>query len=184
MQSEEHIRLGPTAQRARIDWRARAYTLSFWSDAGAEKEALLSGLVDFLLPQKYFVRIDTGWSRWDLDVARGLWSRARIVVCAENHGGMKRLLRVRCAMRLSSLARFLLRLWAALTAGALILGSPLAAAILCGLGLVNLGVALWQLASFGRLMHRIIATVARSAELVPTEPIEHAAPILGAPHAA
>jgi glycosyltransferase involved in cell wall biosynthesis len=183
MQSEKHIRLGPTMQRARIQWLARAFTLSFWSEAGAEKEALLGGLVDFLLPQKYFVQIDTGWSRWDLDIARGLWSRARVVVCAENHGGMKRLLRVRCAMRLSSLARFLLRLWAALTALALILGSPLTAAILGAVGLANLGVALWQLASFGRLMHRIVATVATAAGLAPTEPVGRAAPTLGAPRA-
>ena len=55
--------------------------------------------MDFLLPQKYFVVADTGWSKWDLKIARGLWSRALVPSCAENHGGTKRLLRVRCAMR-------------------------------------------------------------------------------------
>ena len=68
--------------------------------AAAEKEVLLGGLMDFLLPQKYFVVADTGWSKWDLKIARGLWSRALVTVVAENHGGAKRLLRVRCAMRM------------------------------------------------------------------------------------
>ena len=127
MQTDDHIRLAPVEQRAHIDWPARAFDLSYWNEEGAEKEVLLEGLMDFLLPQKYFVVADTGWSKWDLKIARGLWSRALVTVCSENHGGQKRLLRVRCAMRASSLARVLLRCYAALTAGSLILGEPVAA---------------------------------------------------------
>src|SRR5207237_68829 len=82
---------------------ARTFTLSYWNEFGGDKEALLAGLMDFLLPQKYFVVPDTGWSKWDLKISRGLWSRAFVTVCTENHGGPKRLLRVRCAMRMSSL---------------------------------------------------------------------------------
>ena len=74
--------------------------LRYWDESGAEKEVLLGGLMDFLLPQKYFVVADTGWSKWDLKIARGLWSRALVTVVAENHGGAKRLLRVRVAMRM------------------------------------------------------------------------------------
>ncbi len=127
MQTHDHIRLAPVEQRARIGWSARAFVLSYWSEAAAEKEVLLEGLMDFLLPQKYFVVADTGWSKWDLKIARGLWSRALVTVCSENHGGGKRLLRVRCAMRSSSLARVLLRCYVALGAGSLILGAPAAA---------------------------------------------------------
>ena len=115
----------------------------------------------FLVPQKYFVVPDTGWSDWDLKIARGLWSRALVLVCTENHGGAKRLLRVRCAMRLSRFAVFLLRSYAALTAFALILGWPLTAA--CGrrrrAGQHRRRSAA-QLVEFGRLMHRIIEAVA------------------------
>src|SRR5204863_136665 len=111
MQTQDHVGLAPVEQRARIDWLARAFTLSYWNEFSGEKEALLAGLMDFLLPQKYFVVPDTGWSKWDLKISRGLWSRAFITVCAENHGGPKRLLRVRCAMRMSSLARELLKPW-------------------------------------------------------------------------
>ena len=161
----------PVEQRARIDWRERAFMLSYWDESGAEKEALLGGLMDFLMPQKYFVVPDTGWSNWDLKIARGLWSRALVVVCAENHGGRSGCCgcAARCGCRAS--ARVLLRACAALTAARLILGAPLAAVIFFALGVVNLGVIGWRLVTFGRLMHRIIEAVARQARLVPVEPI-------------
>jgi glycosyltransferase involved in cell wall biosynthesis len=171
MQTNDHMRLAPVEQRPRIAWLERAFVLRYWDESAAEKEVLLGGLMDFLLPQKYFVVPDTGWSKWDLKIARGLWSRALITVVAENHGGMKRLLRVRCAMRMSSLARVLLRGYAALAAGALILGAPLVALVVFAIALVNLGVIAWRLVTFGRLMHRIVEAVARQARLLPAEPI-------------
>src|SRR5438067_13312013 len=106
--------------------------------------------MDFLLPQKYFVVPYTCWSKWDLKISRGLWSRAFITVCAENHGGPKRLLRVRCAIRMSSLARVLLRACAAGTAAGRSLGSPLVAMIFLALRAVNPGVVGWELVTFGR----------------------------------
>jgi hypothetical protein len=133
------------------------------------------------LPQKYFVVPDTGWSKWDLKISRGLWSRAFITVCAENHGGPKRLLRVRCAMRMSSPARVLLRGCATLAAAGLILGSPIVAVSFLVLGVVNLGVVGWQLATFGRLMHRIIEAVAQQAQLMPADPIGRVARPIGPP---
>ena len=171
MRTQDHIRTTETEQRARISGRARAFHLAYWSDAGAEKEALIGGLINFLVPQKYFVVPDTGWSSWDLTIARGLCSRALVVVCTENHGGAKRLLRVRCAMRFSRSGLFLLRSSAGLTAVAMILGWPLTAAAIGATGLINAGVMSWQLISFGRLMHRIIEAVANQVRLVPVEPL-------------
>ena len=181
MQTHDHIRLGPVEQRARIVWSARAFDVSYWNEEAAEKEVLLAGLMDFLLPQKYFVVADTGWSKWDLKIARGLWSRALVTVCSESHGGGKRLLRVRCAMRASSLARVLLRCYAALAAGSLILGAPAAAVAVFAVGMVNLGVIGWRLVTFGRIMHRIIEAVASQAGLMPAEPVGDAALPIGEP---
>src|SRR5258707_3032156 len=181
MQAEDHVGLPAVEQRARINWPARTFTLSYWNEFGGDKEALLAGLMDFLLPQKYFVVPDTGWSKWDLKISRGLWSRAFVTVCAETHGGSKRLLRVRCAMRMSSLARVLLRSCAILTAAGLILESPVAAVIFFAIGVVNLGVAGWHLVIFGRLMHRIIEAVARHPGLMPGETINRSPPPHGAP---
>jgi glycosyltransferase involved in cell wall biosynthesis len=169
MRAQANIGFIETERCARISWRERAFHLSYWSDTGTEKEALLGGLIDFLVPQKYLVSADTGWSNWDLKITRGLFSRCLVTVCSENHGGSNRLLRVRCAMRLSQLALFVLRGGAALTAFALILGWPLLAAFIGVLGIVNIGVMAWQLVDFGRLMQRIVGAVAKQARLLPLE---------------
>jgi hypothetical protein len=79
-------------------------------------------------------------------------------------------------MRLSHLALFLLRSYAALTAFTLILGSPLIAAVIAIVGIVNIGVVGCQLLDFGRLMHRIIEAVAKQAGLVGLEPAQHPHP--------
>ena len=171
MRTAEHLRLAEIEQRPRVCWTTRAFNLAYWSDAAAEKEALICGLMDFLVPQKYFVVPDAGWSHWDLEIARGLCSRALVVVCAENHGGAKRLLRVRCAMRFSRIALFVLRGCAALTAFALILEWPLTAAAIGAAGVIGLVTMGCQLIGFGRLMHRIIEAVAKQARLVPLEPV-------------
>jgi len=184
MTSHEHIRLAATEQRARFSWARRAFQLSYWSEVGAEKEALLGGLMAFLLPQKYFVVADAGWSSWDLKIERGLWSRALVTVCAENHGGSKRLLRVRVAMRLSSLARCLLRGYLALVALSLILGWPFAAAGFAALGAINLGLIGSQLLGFAGLMHRIIETVAKHANLIALAPVARAQSPIGTPRTA
>ena len=176
MRAQTHIGFIETEQRARIRWRERAFHLSYWSETGTEKEVLLGGLTDFLVPQKYLVAADMGWSNWDLKIARGLCSRCLVTVCTESHGSSKRLLRVRCALRLSHLALFLLRSYAALTAFALILGWPLVAAVMGMAGIVNVGVIGWQLVDFGRLMHRIVEAVAKQARLVPLEPARRLPP--------
>ncbi len=126
-------RAGRAARRHPLA-RARLRVVLLERNGGAKRRLLLDGLRDLLLPQKYFVVADTGWSKWDLKISRGLWSRALVTVCAENHGGEKRLLRVRAAMRLSSLARVLLRCYAALGAGSLILGAPIAALVFFAIG--------------------------------------------------
>ncbi|MGH7031059.1 MAG: glycosyltransferase, partial [Stellaceae bacterium] len=170
MRAQPHLAPAETEQRMRISWRRRAVQLDYWSEAGTEKEALILGLMEFLVRQKYFVVPDAGWSSWDLKIARGLCSRSLVTVCVENHGGGKRLLRVRCAMRLSGFAVFLLRSYAVLTAFALILGWPLAAMAIGAAGLVNFAVIGCRLAGFGRLMHRIVEAIAKPVGLVPVEP--------------
>jgi hypothetical protein len=84
-------------------------------------------------------------------------------------------------MRASSLGRVLLQCFAGLTAASLILGSPAGAAIFFALGLANLGVIGWQLVTFGRLMHRVVETVAGQARLLPVEPIGRAPLPIGTP---
>lgn len=162
--------LDQTMQEPRIDWRERALYLSYWSEKSDEKEALLGELMRFLAPQKYFIQTDQGWNDWDLKIARGLWSRAYLLACTENHGGEKRLLRVRCAMRLSRFSAFALRGYAIATAGALILDAPGWAAVVGVLGIAQGALIAYRTIEFGRLMHRIVETVAKRQNLVPVAP--------------
>ncbi|MGH7088292.1 MAG: hypothetical protein ACREFQ_05275, partial [Stellaceae bacterium] len=156
-------------QTPRLSFAERAFYLSYWSERGDEKETLLGGLMRFLTPQKYFVVADQGWDGWDLKIARGLWSRALVLVCTENHGGGKRLLRVRCAMRVSRFSALVLRAYALACAAALILNAPLPAAAIGIAGLAHGAYIGWRTFEFGRLMRRIIETVARREGVAPIE---------------
>jgi O-antigen biosynthesis protein len=183
MKTNDQMRLDAaadsTGQKARVDWRERSFFLAYWSERGDEKELLLGGLMAFLAPQKYFIMPDQGWSDWDLKIARGLWSRAYVMVVGENHGGMKRLLRVRCEMRLSRLSAFMLRCYAVLAAAALILDAPAVAAAIGAVGIGHFGFIAYRTWAFGGLMRRIIDAVAKQAQLTPVEPEERpAVPVL------
>src|SRR5690242_674332 len=154
-------------------WRERAFSAAFWTESGLEKETILHGLVDVLAARKYFVLVDQGWSEWDLDVHGGIWAGGRIKVCGENHGGERRVLRVKCNLRTSRLTRGVL-LGAVGVAGlGLHLGLPALAAagsaigIVAGAALVREGLAL------GRTLYDALHSVARRARL-------HYAPPLGA----
>ena len=121
-------------------------------------------------PAEIFRRGGPGLGRVGLKIARGLWSRALVLVCTENHGEGKRLLRVRCAMRLSRFAALVLRAYAVATAVALILDAPALGAVVGIIGLAHGGFIALRTIEFGRLMHRIIETVAQRQDLVPLLP--------------
>ncbi|MGH7123867.1 MAG: glycosyltransferase [Stellaceae bacterium] len=158
-------------QKARISWLDRALTLSYWSERGDEKEAVLAGLMRVLAPLKYFVVMDGGWSDWDVKVSRGVWTRALVLCCVENHGGNKRLLRVRCVLALSRFAKLMLRSYLAASVLALALGAPIAAMGVAAAGLVHGLVILRHTFEFGQVMHRLIDSVAIEAGLMPVAPI-------------
>ena len=157
----------PVEQEPRIDWRQRSLFLSYWGEHSEEKELLLARLMEFLIPRKYFLMMDEGWSDWDLKVARGLWSRAFVLVCTENHGGEKRVQRVRCAMRLSRLSTAVLRCYALVTAVALIAGQPVVGGVIAAAGLAHFAYIANETVRFGRIMHRVIEHVAMDAGLLP-----------------
>jgi len=101
----ERVHFDAPSQRPRLDWRRRAVSLAFWSESGVEKEQLLQAVIDFLKPRKFQVAIDQGWSEWDVEVHRGLWARAKLLVAVEHHGGQRNVLRLRAAAYPSFLAR-------------------------------------------------------------------------------
>ena len=165
LNESDTTQLEEVAQRPRIAWLERAMYLAYWSEQGHEKETLLTGVIDYLAPRKYFVVTDQGWDDWDLKIAQGLWARGLIKVGTENHGGDKRLLRVRCQLRLSRLSTFLLRLYAVIGLGALALGVPSVAAGIGLIALINGATIAHQNIRLGRILSRVLDRVARGAGL-------------------
>jgi len=163
----EPIHFDEVGQTPEVSWPDRAVRISYWNEKSLEKENLLHALMEFLLPRKYWIAIDQGWSDWDLEISRGLWSKAEVKVGTENHGGEKRLLRVRCGLRVSQLAKIVLL-------GYLLLGGlgvifsveelVVAAAIV---GVINLSVIVYQNVRLGRVMYHAVEIAAQRIGLFP-----------------
>jgi hypothetical protein len=159
---------GPT-QVPRIQWRERAFYLSYWNEQGREKESLLHGMMDFLLPRKYLIAMDQGWSHWDLEICQGPWAKAQVTTAVENHGGAKRLLRVRCALRVSRVAAGCLAFYAAAGALTAILRMPHLALATGFVGLVHGCAILYQKVHLGRVLYHVMESLAHKQEFVPVE---------------
>ena len=156
-----------SAYKPRISWRDRAFFLSYWTEAGLEKETLLQEVMDFFLLHKYFISVDRGWSNWDLEIYRGIWSRVEVKVCTENHGGSKRLLRVRCALRMSQLASMTMVGYSLIIAIVIILGMPQVAAVTVVVGAINAVVILYENFRLGRILYQVLETVAKKMYMLP-----------------
>jgi O-antigen biosynthesis protein len=88
-------------------WRRRVI-LSYWSEEGIEKDAILQSLIQQLREGGYPTLHDSGWKPWDLAIDEHLWSRIPIEVVVENHGGTKRLARFRVSWHLAPVAKAIL----------------------------------------------------------------------------
>jgi glycosyltransferase involved in cell wall biosynthesis len=154
-------------QPAHIDWLRRTFTLGYWSEQGHEKEALLAGVMEFLIPRKYLIAVDPGWNRWDVEVYRGVWSKARLAVATENHGGLKRLLNVRCEVRLTRVSQLALLAYVIAVGSGLLFGVPEVTGVGAALGIVNLGVIVAENARLGRILNDTLDIVAGRIALRP-----------------
>jgi hypothetical protein len=167
-------------QAARTDWLSRSFTVAYWSGEGHEKEALLGGVMDFLVPRKYLVTIDPGWNRFDLEIYRGIWAKARLTVATENHGGPKRVLNARAELRLTRVSRLALLGFGLLAGAGILFGVPEIIGVGAALGLVNLGVTLSECVRLGQVLHDALDIVAERAGLAPLRPFRPAPPRPGA----
>ena len=154
-----------------MSWRERAWSVSFWTEHGLEKEAILDGLRAEVAARKYFAVVDEGWSTWDLEVQGGLWSRARVTVATEYHGGARRVLRVKMALRASLVTRvsFTVAIVAA------VLGAGLREPAFFAVGATGVVLAAAAFArealSLGRMLCGALQTVGRRAGLHHAPPL-------------
>lgn len=156
----ERIQFAAPSQRPCVKWLARRFTLAYWSGDGKEKEHLLQGVMEFLVPRKYTIAVGQGWNEWDIEVSGRAWTRAMVMVSVENHGGPKRLLRVRCGMRSSLLARVTLGSCAGLVVLGALAGFPEFAAAASLVGVLALGFAVAETLRLGRVLYHALEIVA------------------------
>jgi glycosyltransferase involved in cell wall biosynthesis len=156
-------------QSVRILWHERAFYLSYWNERGQEKESLLHGMMEFLLPRKYLIAMDQGWSQWDLEICQGPWAKAQVKTAVENHGGAKRLLRVRCALRMSRVSAGCLAICAAATAMAASFSMTHLALAIGLIGLVHGCAIVYQKFRLGHVLYHVMESLAHKMEFVPVE---------------
>jgi hypothetical protein len=126
-------------------------TIDYWSEDGRDRTELLALVIDYCNEHHWQKVIDAGWTTWDLQVYNDRWTLVEFCTTQQNHGGGKRLIRVRCRFRARSL------LW--LTAGA---GLLVAALCLPVNELVALGVAAAVPIALGAMWWRGIALAGRA----------------------
>jgi GT2 family glycosyltransferase len=81
--------------------------LAYWSEDGCERTELLGLYIAYLLEHRLGTTIDSGWADWDLELHCHPWTMARIYTAQEDHGGTKRLIRVRHQLHLSPFTKTL-----------------------------------------------------------------------------
>lgn len=167
-----HVDSPRALQDLPFSWRTLALTVSYWTETGVEKESILEGLRDEMAARRYQVTPDQGWSDWDLEIRGGIWTVARIRACAEHHGGDKRVLRVRSALRPSGAVTFAVCacLLSAVAAAAVLHLPALAIAAALG-GLAVLAAAGAEAASLAGSLYEVLNRAARQVRLryVPQE---------------
>jgi hypothetical protein len=91
-------------------------TAAYWTEDGCERMELLGLAIAYLSEHGWGKTIDTGWSDWDLEVHCHPWTVVQVCTAQEEHGGGRRLIRVRYRLRCSGYMK-------ALGAGALLTGT-------------------------------------------------------------
>jgi hypothetical protein len=165
----ERVRFAEPTQRPRLRVLPPELLLGYWGEQGQEKEALLEGLTRFLVPRKYLVAHDRGWSPWDLEVYGGVSVLARVRVAVEYHGDAKHVLRVRCALVPSRAVRLAVPAAVAVAALGALLDVPGLTAIGAGAALVLGVVVATRAVQLGRTVFRVLEIVAQQIGLHPLE---------------
>jgi glycosyltransferase involved in cell wall biosynthesis len=162
----EPVRFAEPRQRPH-GWLAREFRLGYWNDSAIEKEGLIQGLMDFLLPRKYLIDVDRGWNDWDIEVHRGAFARSEVAVAVENHGGNRRFLRVRCRQRLAGVAKLVLAAWALLIVAGAVFNVNEMVRFAIALGVITLLLFLYKNYRLGQILHHVLEIVAQQLSLVP-----------------
>lgn len=95
----------PTCAAPRGQPRAVRWDMAYWSEGVCERTEILGLFIAYLVENRWGTTIDSGWSSWDVEVHYHPWTFLQVYTTEENHGGDKRLIRVRNRMRITELTR-------------------------------------------------------------------------------
>ncbi len=163
----ERVSFEEVAQPPIVHWLRRRFFVSYWSEQWLEKENVLHAVMDFLVPRKYLIAIDQGWSDSDITIHRGMWSRATLKMAVEDHGGSRRLFRNRVRVRESTLARATTLTFAAIAVIAWLAGLEEVSVVGLLLGVLNSLIILVDNFRLGRTLYHVLEVVGKQVGLTP-----------------
>jgi GT2 family glycosyltransferase len=116
-----------TAGGARLSLNGKL-ALNFWDEAWRDRTELLEQITRYFSDHRWAIKVDSGWTDWDLEIYCHPWTILQICTAQEDHGSGKRLFRVRYRLRTSEYTRVLRLLTVLTTISAFCLRSlPMAA---------------------------------------------------------
>jgi glycosyltransferase involved in cell wall biosynthesis len=110
------IQIPEPLHELRAAWQRRAGALltrpriELWSEDGVGREKLLEEVLSLARLHGWFVRVDPGWSDHDIRFYGDRWCKADLTTVTEEHGGGRRLTRLRLGCRATLFQKALL-LW-------------------------------------------------------------------------
>jgi O-antigen biosynthesis protein len=87
-----------------VSWTGSG-SIAYWTEEWRDRTELLAGVVQRLDDLRWPKVIDAGWSDGDLEIWRHAWTATQICTTQEEHGGKRRLIRVRYRIRLRGIAK-------------------------------------------------------------------------------
>jgi hypothetical protein len=111
--------------------------------------------------------MDPGWNPWDLEIYRGIWTKARVTVATENFGGNKRILSTRVEVRLTRVATLAMAGFFLSAVCGLAFGVPEVAGVGVALGIANVGVIVAESIRLARIVSDALDIVATAIALKP-----------------
>lgn len=152
-----------------VSWTKAAMQLSYWSESSTTKSDFFAALVQSAEHRPFRVRIDSGWNDWDLEVAQGAWTQARVQAAVENHGGRRRLVRVRIGLHPAPVALGAIAACVGTVVAGLMLDLPAFARTGALFGLAATVVVVGQNVRLGRAVGRVVNDVAHGLGLTATD---------------
>jgi GT2 family glycosyltransferase len=156
--------IAPESQGLRLSLAGRG-TLAYWSEANHDRTELLGVVVAYLVENRWGTSIDSGWADWDIEVHYHPWTFLQIATAQEEHGGSKRLIRVRYRMRLTVLAQIASGLALATTVAVAGL-HPVASAVIITLSALGAIGAWWWGRRLAAKAAQAIDSLARQMNLI------------------